>query len=214
MSSKSCTTDARNSLRTIAGDAVRALRTDEVRTVCEKLRETIALRHKYMPDRGARPEDLEAYAGSIDPSEDVDDPFLPQPTAGGLFSFEMRRGVVVVWREMEATKSGLRAPGWTESSTPCFQPPSFSAYTRDLDRLIEITSDAAVNSFCYRRLQKLEARFKLHVMEREQEEALGFTKSRADTPLPQFACISLKGGENTQTCKSSAAEARPPEELS
>ena len=29
---------------------------------------------------------------------------------------------------------------------------------------------AAVSSFCYRRLQKLEARFKLHVMEHESAE--------------------------------------------
>jgi len=77
----------------------------------------------------------------------------------------------VVWEETEAKHAGHRPPGRKDDRPAAFvAPPSLGTYTRDLWRLIAITHDAAVNSFCYRRLQKLEARFKLHVMEHEHEE--------------------------------------------
>ena len=55
-------------------------------------------------------------------------------------------------------------------------PPDLRTYTADLTRLLQICSDAAVNSFCYSRLKKLEARFHLHVMEHELAET---TEQRA-----------------------------------
>ena len=42
-------------------------------------------------------------------------------------------------------------------------PPSFSKYTADLALLMRICADPAVNSFAWRRLQRLESRFHLHV---------------------------------------------------
>ena len=49
------------------------------------------------------------------------------------------------------------------SPTRFVEPPSLEEFTHDLNRLICICADAAVNSFCHRRLKKMEARYKLHV---------------------------------------------------
>ena len=54
-----------------------------------------------------------------------------------------------VWHETEKHQSGQRPAGRKDATAPAFEPPpTLSAYTRDLARLISITSDAAVNSFC------------------------------------------------------------------
>jgi AMP deaminase len=167
------TLDQAGALHTIGVDQKRALRDDEVERVCAQLREAIALREKYRSDH-----DRELFHGeeAVPPlsDEDMPDPFVPTPSfRGGHYSFEMRRGVMLVWSEHGADKSGLRPPGaQMPASVPCFvAPPTFAEFTNDLARLMEITSSAAVNSFCYRRLQRLDARFKLHVMEHEQEES-------------------------------------------
>ena len=156
-------------LKTMISDNARPLADAELAKVCAMLREAIALREKYNPAESERLHDLE----SVTPSEDPpNDPFLPAPYAGLHFSFEMRRGIMVVWEETDPKRAGPRGVGRTDDKPPAFeQPPSLHTYTRDLARLLAITSDAAVNSFCYRRLQKLEARFKLHVMEQEHAEA-------------------------------------------
>ena len=155
-----------DALATVKTQDARVMRDDEVAKVCAMLREAIALREKYKADG-----DSHDYTQVV-PSEETPDPFEPWPSAGHLFSFEMKRGVMVVWNESDPRKVGYRAPGRKdEHERPAFDaPPSLNSYIRDLARLVSITSDAAVNSFCYRRLQKLEARFKLHVMEHEHEE--------------------------------------------
>ena len=144
----------------------REMRDDEVAKVCADLREALALRQKYMGEMLS----MHDYA-NVEPIEETRDPFTPHEHAGRMFSFEMRRGIMVVWPETEARHVGQRVVGRKDTTPAAFDPPlSLSTYTRDLNRLIAITSDAAVNSFCYRRLQKLEARFKLHVMENEGRE--------------------------------------------
>ena len=167
------TLDQAGALHTIGVDQKRALRDDEVESVCAQLREAIALREKYRSDH-----DRELFHGeeAVPPvsDEDMPDPFVPTPSfRGGHYSFEMRRGVMLVWSEAGSDRSGQRPPGARmPASAPCFvAPPTFAEFTDDLSRLMEITSSAAVNSFCYRRLQRLDARFKLHVMEHEQEES-------------------------------------------
>ena len=151
-------------LSTLKAENKYIMRDEEVAKVCEQLRDAIALRRKYKPQ-------IEHDYTSVVPSESPVDPFEPQVSNGQLYSFEMRRGIMIVWPESEAKAAGPRPPGRRDDKPPAFDsPPSLSTYTRDLAKLISITSDAAVNSFCYRRLQKLEARFKLHVMEHESEE--------------------------------------------
>ena len=60
----------------------------------------------------------------------------------------MRDGVMHVWEPEEAGAT----------AEPAFESPAtIEAYTRDLTRLIQICGEAAVNSFCHRRLQKLQA---------------------------------------------------------
>ena len=158
--------DQTAALQTMKQENAREMRDDEVAKVCADLREAVALRQKYMGEMLS----MHDYT-NVEPIEETLDPFTPHEHAGLMFSFEMRRGIMVVWAETEARHVGQRPVGRKDTTPAAFDsPPSLSAYTRDLSRLIAITSDAAVNSFCYRRLQKLEARFKLHVMENEGRE--------------------------------------------
>lgn len=152
------------------GGAARPIDDDELAKVCQMLREAIAMRERYAP---AESETLALDPDNVTPDENPpSDPFVPAPCNGVHFSFEMRRGIMVVWEEDQARLVGPRKPGRKDDRPPAFEsPPSLAEFTKDLARLLTITSDAAVNSFCYKRLQKLEARFKLHVMEQEQEEA-------------------------------------------
>ena len=84
------------------------------------------------------------------------------PGDGKTYCHEMRGGVMRVW-EPEAAVA---------AAEPAFEPPpTIEAFTRDLSRLIQICGDAAVNSFCHRRLQKLQARFQLHLMDNGHHES-------------------------------------------
>ena len=116
----------------------------EVRAVCDQLLEALALRARYLPG----PTGVPGADGGADRTRSAELPFEPPPWDGKAYRHEMRGGVMHVhaW-EPEA--------GDVE---PDFEPPpTIEAYTRDLTRLIQICGDAAVNSFCHRRLQKLEA---------------------------------------------------------
>ena len=80
------------------------------------------------------------------------------------------------------------------AAEPAFEPPpTIEAYTSDLSRLIQICGDAAVNSFCHRRLQKLQARFQLHLMDNGHHESAEqracphrdfYNIRKVDTPYP------------------------------
>jgi AMP deaminase len=122
----------------------------EASAVCTQLLEALALRQKYM-----QPVEREGAAGT----RAAEDPLEAPPWDGKRFGHRMGEGVMRVW-DPEAGES-----------QPAFeQPPSLEEYTRDLTRLIQICADAPVNSFCHQRLQKLEARFSLHVMENGHHE--------------------------------------------
>ena len=163
-STESANADQTAKLATLKTSEAYIMRDEEVAKVCADLREALALRTKYKVE-------VEHDYSEVVPDEDALDPFEPEESNGLLYSFEMRRGIMVVWPESDPKSAGGRPPGRRDDRPPAFEPPpSLSTYTRDLTRLIAITSDAAVNSFCYRRLQRLEARFKLHVMEHEAEE--------------------------------------------
>ena len=145
---------------------------EELLNVCSMLREALALRDKY---RSAVERETFEDSSPIEcASEEPYDPFTaPVGYAGRHFSFQMRRGIFVAWEESAAHKAGLRAYSnkAKDEGPPAFpSPPSLAAFTADMARMLHITSDAAVNSFCYGRLQKLEARFRLHKMEHEQRE--------------------------------------------
>ena len=73
---------------------------------------------------------------------------------------------MVVWRADVQPPPG----GWSADDAAFPQPPDFTTFVKDLSRLLRLCSDAAVNSFCWRRLQRLESRFSLHVMEHELAE--------------------------------------------
>ena len=144
---------------------------DERSAVFDKLREALALRDKYRGDveHGAEFDDHADDDGMGE--EPLYDPFVPPPWAALAFSFQQRRGMFAVWEESEMARVGnLR--GAKDTRTPTFGPPSTLAeYTSDLARLVAITVDPAVNSYCYGRLQMLEARFRLHRMDHEVAEA-------------------------------------------
>ena len=162
--------DQNTELRTIGIDNKRMMRDEEVAQVCAQLREALDMRERY---RGDVDRNIFDSPEDVEPTEETDDPFYPTTKfVGGLYSFEMHRGVMRVWHETEPAKTGYRKPGRPSDAPLAFpEPPTFGQYTNDLARLLHITSDAAVQSFCYHRLQRLEARFRLHVMEHEQEEA-------------------------------------------
>ena len=63
-------------------------------------------------------------------------------------------------------------------------PPSFSKYTADLALLMRICADPAVNSFAWRRLQRLESRFHLHVRRSDVRRRL-LGQARPASPAPQ-----------------------------
>ena len=46
---------------------------------------------------------------NVVPDEETGDPFEPRPHNGRLFSFEMRRGIMVVWAETERHRAGTEA---------------------------------------------------------------------------------------------------------
>ena len=70
----------------------REMRDDEVAKVCADLREAVALRQKYMGEMLS----MHDYT-NVEPIEETLDPFTPHEHAGLMFSFEMRRGIMVVW---------------------------------------------------------------------------------------------------------------------
>ncbi|KAL1526183.1 hypothetical protein AB1Y20_014911 [Prymnesium parvum] len=152
-----------------SGGGSRPIVDDELVAVCGMLREAVGMREKYRGE--VERETFHDTSEVLDATEEPYDPFEPPPYAGRHFSFEMRRGIVLVWEEERAETAGLRSYGRKETAPPAFpSPPSLATYIKDLSRLIHITSDPAVNSFCYGRLQKLEAKFRLHKMEHEQQE--------------------------------------------
>lgn len=187
--------DQEEAMKTVAPESRRAPSNSEISVVCAMLREAIALREKYRTpiERQDASRDME----EVEPSEDPPyEPFVAPPWNGLPYSFEMRRGVMVAWAEASPTKGGPRQPGRNEDHDPAFAaPPSMSHYFRDISRLLAITSDAAVNSFCFRRLQKLEARCKPHLINPPRTGATsgGYrrpsTAPLADTrhPPPAFA---------------------------
>ena len=81
------------------------MRDEEKAQVCAALREALALRDKY------RVEPEIDYSQVVANEDRVNDPFAPQPHNGGLYSFEMRRGIMVVWPESDPKRVGLRPAG-------------------------------------------------------------------------------------------------------
>ena len=126
-------------------------RRKEVRNVCAQLQEALKLRERYLR--------LELERAAVDESLPPDDPWSPPPWGGRPHGHEMRDGVVHVWDPEDSEQ------------TPVYRmPPSLEQYSRDQTRLAQICSDAAVNAFCHQRLQKLEARFELHLIENQHHE--------------------------------------------
>ena len=116
----------------------------EVRAVCEQLLEALALRARYLPG----PTGVPGADGGADRTRSAAQPFEPPPWDGKVYCHEMRGGVMHVWAPEEAGAT----------TEPGFEPPAtMETYTRDLTRLVQICGEAAVNSFCHRRLQKLQA---------------------------------------------------------
>ena len=157
----------------------REMHEEELRVVCSRLREAVALREKYKQPvekrsrRGSMVESFvdESMSASFSHYDEFD-PFVAPEFHGRPYAFEMRDGVMVVWDSTEEVE-GLaprdafarrnRAKAGVPSRESAFTlPPDLRTYTADLTRLLQICSDAAVNSFCYSRLKKLEARFHLH----------------------------------------------------
>ena len=118
----------------------------EVRAVCKQLLEALALRARYLPG----PTGVPGADGGADRTRSAAQPFEPPPWDGKVYRHEMRGGVMQVWAAEEAGGATTEPPG--------FEPPAtMETYTRDLTRLVQICGEAAVNSFCHRRLQKLQA---------------------------------------------------------
>jgi hypothetical protein len=166
----------------------RELHDEEVRIVCAKLRQAVALRDMYRQpvdsDEWQVPQSVD---GSVEPSDGSPDydPFTPPSIPPGKrYVFEMRQGVTFVWEAPEddtttqgaaaqsaspakrtrAAPDSLTAPPPLSVEECAFDPPpSYAKYTRDLARLMRICADPAVNSFSWRRLNRLESRFQLHV---------------------------------------------------
>ena len=135
----------------------------ELAEVCLKLREAVALREKYrMPAEREPPGASGPVKAAQNPGNVRGWPFVAPPWAGepGL-RFELQRGVMSVWQEappMAEAGSPKRRPFLPASKPPPVfaRPPSFEAFTADLQRLLQLCADTTVNSFCYKRLQKLE----------------------------------------------------------
>ena len=118
----------------------------EVRGVCMQLLEALALRARYLPGPTGVP-GAPLRDGGADQTRAAEQPFEPPPWDGKAYRHEMRAGVMHVWEPAdEADPSG-------EAEHAFAPPPTIETYTRDLTRLIHICGDAAVNSFCHRRLQ-------------------------------------------------------------
>jgi hypothetical protein len=175
----------------------RELHDEEVRVVCAKLRQAVALRDMYrQPVDSDEWQVSQTADGSVEPSDGSPDydPFTPPPIPSGKrYIFEMRQGVTFVWDAPAADSAPAAGRPAASSSSPppavssspppraapdaspsappplslddcAFDPPpSYAKYTRDLARLMRICADAAVNSFSWRRLNRLESRFQLHV---------------------------------------------------
>lgn len=165
----------------------RELHDEEVRIVCAKLRLAVALRDMYrQPVDSDEWQEPQTVDGSMEPSDGSPnyDPFTP-PTIppGKRYIFEMRQGVTFVWKApgsdttqaapVASAGSHTRAAPSSPAPPPPLSvdecafdpPPSYAKYTRDLARLMRICADPAVNSFSWRRLNRLESRFQLHVSE-------------------------------------------------
>ena len=128
---ESITHDQASTLRTMNGGDVRIMGDGEVANVCAMLREAVALREKYRAGV--------VYGETVTPpeeplfaSEDTADPFEPVASAGHLMSFEMRRGVMMVWKETEKYKAGHRYA----RLPPCLVPRARAACPRAATRLL------------------------------------------------------------------------------
>lgn len=189
-------TEQTHQLRTVMqAHQARDLHDEEVLEVCAQLREAVALREKY---RQRVETQLNHSSDDVEPATPGCrgiDPFTPPILPPRTFGFESTRGVFVAWEE---TETGREYFG---------QAPSFNAFMRDMLRLLQICSDAAVNSFCYRRLQKLEARFKLHVMEHEASEA---AEQRAVPHRDFYNCRKVWGALALCAAAATPPPTRPP----
>ena len=154
----------------------RAIDDAELEAVRALLCEAVALREKY---RGVDPHELHDDVEGEDFEEmpavggnPPYQPFTPPLLAdeGKRYAFEMRHGVAIVWA-VGADETAPPPPGGRAAADAAFEaPPDLKEYTADLCRVILVCNDAAVNSYCYRRLQRNESRFQLHVMERQADE--------------------------------------------
>ena len=180
----------------------------ELAEVCLKLREAVALREKYrMPAEREPPGASGPVKAAQNPGNVRGWPFVAPPWAGepGL-RFELQRGVMSVWQEappMAEAGSPKRRPFLPAPKPPPVfaRPPSLETFTADLQRLLQLCADTTVNSFCYKRLQKLEvsparleltrAPHELHTSSREFSRA----HPPACPPLrPTFQCMSWRTG--------------------
>ena len=135
----------------------------ELAQVCLKLREAVALREKYrMPAEREPPGASEPVKAAQNPGNVRGWPFVAPPWAGEpRLRFELESGVMSVWQEAPPTAEAgapKRRPFFPAPKPPAVfaRPPSFEAFTADLQRLLQLCADTTVNSFCYKRLQKLE----------------------------------------------------------
>ena len=110
----------------------------ELAEVCLKLREAVALREKYrMPVEREPPGASGPVKAAQNPGNVRGWPFVAPPWAGdhGL-RFELQRGVMSVWQEGRTTGeagSPKRRPFF-----PTPKPPSFEAFTADLQRRLQL----------------------------------------------------------------------------
>lgn len=116
----------------------------------------------------------------------------PVPT-GSDHTFKMVDGVVHIYGSRESDGKTVRLPE--------FKVPSFGEFYRDYREIVKVTHSAAVNSFAFRRLQLLEARFNLHCLlnadrEVEQQKSVPhrdfYNVRKVDTHVHHSACMNQK----------------------
>lgn len=159
---------------------------------CAKLIECLNLRSKYIwKPKGQGLFEPPAYL-----------PFQNIPTDIPNYTFGMKDGVFLVYktasdyeRDLKLSSQSLNTststpPNLTTSGSPktdsnidtnntsiisavsIWQVFSLREYYRDVNNLLKITSTGPVKTFCYRRLQLLEAKYQLHILLNSNEEQL------------------------------------------
>eukprot|EP00742_Colponemidia_sp_Colp-10_P003699 GILJ01003937.1.p1 GENE.GILJ01003937.1~~GILJ01003937.1.p1 ORF type:complete len:764 (-),score=122.22 GILJ01003937.1:165-2456(-) len=175
----------------------------EISNSCKLINDALNLRTKYIMSEhveaplqrdtsdALKRKDTLSTGPSLEPSWN---PFEVTPGEASNHAYKMKLGVFRVYADAEAAKVETDVNGM-------FTVNSVETFYRDLNNVMKITHFGECKSLCFKRLQMLEARFKMHQMFNSDKEMLQqkqvphrdfYNVRKVDTHVHHSACMNQK----------------------